>query len=245
MIQEAQHLQKVVWVIDDDETVLLLANEILTGAGFKVRTFSDAATALAAAPAGLPDLAVVDVIMPGLNGFEFCSRLRQLPQGTMIPILVTTSLDDSASIKQAYLAGATNFATKPINWDIEIQRLHYLLKSADLARELQQKEQETRLAKEDWERTFNAIADPVCVLDRNLKVLRANEATARLLNLPAESLLGRRCADLFSCQTGRSQCPAMKARATRQPVTAELRCGPADNVFEITVSPVFAGTGSS
>ena len=121
MIQESQLFQKVVWVIDDDETALLLADEVLTGAGFQVRTFSDAATALADASAGLPDLVVVDVIMPGLDGFEFCSRLRQLPQAAVIPILVTTSLDDTASINRACQAGATNFVTKPINWATEVQ----------------------------------------------------------------------------------------------------------------------------
>ena len=239
MIQETQHFQKVIWVIDDDETALMLAEDVLAGAGFKVRTFLDAATALAAAPAGLPDLVVVDVIMPGINGYEFCSRLRQLPRGALIPILVTTSLDDNASINQAYQAGATNFATKPINWTIEVQRLHYLLKSADLARELQQKEQETRMAKEDWERTFDSINDSVMVLDTNRTVLRANTATAKLLGLSVESILGRHCYELFH-RTSQpcSECPATCTEASGLPVSAEVKCGPANNLFEITISPV-------
>ena len=242
MIQEAQHFQKVVWVIDDDETALLLAQEVLAGAGFRVRTFVDAASALAAAATDFPDLVVVDVIMPGINGYEFCSRLRRLPQGAMIPILVTTSLDDSASINQAYQAGATNFATKPINWAIEVQRLHYLLKSADLARELQQKEQETRLAKEDWERTFNAISDPVTILDKDLKILRANNATLNLLGLPAESILGRQCHELFHCPSQPCpDCPAAAVQSTSLPASAEGKCGPAENAFEVTVSPVTDG----
>ena len=239
MIQESQHFQKVVWVIDDDETALLLANEVLTGAGFKVRTFLDAAAALAAAATDLPDLVVVDLIMPGINGFEFCARLRQLPQSAMIPILVTTSLDDSASIKQAYQAGATNFATKPINWAIEVQRLHYLLKSAGLARELQQKEQETRMAKEEWERTFNSINDPVFVLDTNRNILRANTSTAKLLKLPVESILGRHCYELFHCASQPCpECPATCAQASSGIACAEVKCGPDNNLFEVTVSPI-------
>ena len=242
MIQESQHLQKVVWVIDDDETALMLAEEVLAGAGFKVRTFLDAATALAAAATDLPDLVVVDVIMPGLDGFEFCSRLRLLPQGAMIPILVTTSLDDTASINKAYQAGATNFATKPINWAIEVQRLHYLLKSADLARELQRKELETRLAKEDWERTFNAINDPVTILDKDLKALRANNAALNLLGLPAESILGRPCHELFHCSSQPCpDCPAAVVQSTGLTASAEGKCGPAETAFEVTVSPVTNG----
>ena len=211
MIQESQHLQKVVWVIDDDETALMLAEEVLAGAGFKVRTFLDAATALAAAATDLPDLVVVDVIMPGINGFEFCSRLRLLPQGAMIPILVTTSLDDTASINKAYQAGATNFATKPINWAIEVQRLHYLLKSADLARELQRKELETRLAKEDWERTFNAINDPVTILDKDLKALRANKPPSICWDCPPNPFWAVRATNYFIA-------PASLVRNARQPL---------------------------
>lgn len=239
MIQESQHFEKVIWVIDDDETALLLAQEVLAGAGFKVRTFLDAATALATAATDLPDLAVVDVIMPGINGFEFCSRLRRLPQGAIIPILMTTSLDDSTSIKQAYQVGATNFATKPINWAIEVQRLHYLLKSAGIARELQRKELETRLAKEDWERTFNSINDPVSILDADLKVLQVNAAATKLLGLPLESILGRHCHELFQCPAPACpECPAVGVLATRLPATAEGKCGPNETVFEVTVSPV-------
>ena len=228
MVQESQHFQKKVWVIDDDETVLLLAEEVLAGAGFNVRTFSSGASALAAAATRLPDLMVVDLIMPGLNGFEFCTRLRRLPQGGIIPILVTTSLDDSASIQQAYQAGATNFATKPINWAIEVQRLHYLLQSADVARELQQKEKEARMAKEDWERTFNSISDPIVLLDTNQKILQANMAAVKLLGRPVESILDNPCYKLFH-GTGRicSECPFDRAQTTRQPVCAEVKGGPA------------------
>ena len=226
-------------MIDDDEIALLLANEVLTGAGFKVRIFSDAAAALADAAAGLPDLVVVDVIMPGLDGFEFCSRLRQLPQAAVIPILVTTSLDDTTSINRACQAGATNFATKPINWATEVHRLHYLLKSAEIARELQRKELETRLAKEDWERTFNAISDPVTILDKDLKVLRANNAAVNLLGLSAESILGRSCHELFHCPSQPCpDCPAAAVQSTGLPASAEGKCGLVNNLFEVTVSPV-------
>ena len=107
--------QKIVWVIDDDETALMLAQEVLGHAGFQVQTFTNAHSALVLTQAQIPDIIVVDVMMPDIDGFEFCTRLRCLPQGVAIPILVTTSLNDTASIDKAYEAGATNFATKPLN----------------------------------------------------------------------------------------------------------------------------------
>jgi signal transduction histidine kinase/DNA-binding response OmpR family regulator len=239
MTQESPRSQKTVWVIDDDETTLLLAEESLAAAGFRILTFANATSALAAAQAKMPDIIVVDVIMPGMDGFEFCTRLRRLAQGDFVPILVTTSLDDTVSIDKAYEAGATNFATKPLNWAVEIYRLDYMLRSANTARDLAQKEQETRLAKEDWERTFDSISDVVAVLDVDLNILRVNRAATKWLGRPSEAILGRPCHELYHCVAQRCpDCPALRAKATNLPASAEIQCGPAGKLFEITVSPV-------
>ena len=239
MNQKTCRSLKTVWVIDDDETALLLADEVLSDAGFQVRTFANASSALAAAETEIPEIMVVDVIMPGLNGFEFCARLRSLPQGAVVPILVTTSLDDTTSIDNAYEAGATDFATKPLNWTIEIYRLDYMLRSAKTALNLLEKEHETRLAKEQWERTFDSITDSVTVLDTDLNILRANKATTKLFGGAPEATLGRPCYKLF--QRGGEKCencPANRVLATNLASSAEIKCGPAGNQFEVTVSPV-------
>jgi len=177
--------------------------------------------------------------MPGMDGFEFCSRFRELPRGDGIPVLVTTSLEDIASINRAYQAGATNFATKPVNWAIEVQRLHYLLKSADLASELKQKEQETRLAKEDWELTFDSIADVVMVLDPDLTILRANRAAVKMFGGSEGGIIGRPCFELFYKSDQRCpDCPVWQVQASGLPASAEINCAPSGSLFEITVSPV-------
>ena len=239
MNQELTRSLNTVWVIDDDETALLLAEEALSDAGFQVQTFTDALGALVAAQTKLPDIIVVDVIMPGMNGYDFCTALRRLPRGTVVPILVTTSLDDTTAIDKAYEAGATNFATKPLNWAIEIYRLDYMLRSASIALDLLQKEHETRLAKEDWERTFDSIADGVIVLSADLKILRANQAIAKAFNRPPEAIVGRLCHEVFNLDRGACpDCPVPRVLATSRTAAAEIKCGPAGNLFEITVSPV-------
>src|ERR1039458_8944736 len=105
MNHTAARAKYTVWIVDDDETALLLAEEVLTQAGFQVRTFTNAPSALAAAQTKLPDIIVVDVIMPGMSGFDFCTALRRLPRGAVVPILVTTCLDDTAAIDKAYEIG--------------------------------------------------------------------------------------------------------------------------------------------
>ncbi|MBL9129279.1 MAG: response regulator [Verrucomicrobiales bacterium] len=128
---------KRVWIVDDDEIVLLLAEEVLAAERFRVECYSEPARALEALDAGPPDIVVLDLMMPGMDGFEFCRRLRAHPIGRSLPVLMATALDDHGSINRAYEAGATDFTVKPVNWTIEAHRLRYLLRSADVARDLQ------------------------------------------------------------------------------------------------------------
>jgi DNA-binding response OmpR family regulator len=121
-------------LVEDDETSLMLAENALTAAGFTVRTFLDALLALQEAQRGWPDLIVTDVMMPRMTGFELCARACGLPGGQALPVLVTTALGDTDSIDRAYVAGATGFATKPVNWEIEIHRLRYMLRAAEIAK---------------------------------------------------------------------------------------------------------------
>ena len=214
--------RKLVWVVDDDETVLMLAEAVLASEGFAVRTFSEPERAIEAATHGHPDIIVLDVMMPGMNGFEFCSRLRMQPDGVDVPVLMATSLDDPSSIARAYEAGATNFATKPLNWAIETHRLRYMLRVAETSRLLKSKEQETRLAKEDWERTFNSFSDIVTLLSPDLKVLRANLATVTALKKPLDSIIGFHCYQLFTnSEVPCTNCPIQQAILTGTPVSAE------------------------
>jgi signal transduction histidine kinase len=128
--------QKLVWLIDDDETTLILAEDVLTGAGFSVRTFPNAPGALGAIRDGWPDVIVTDVLMPGMDGFELCARLRAIPGGQLVPIMVTTSLEDTLSIERAYKEGATGFATKPLNWTSEVHHLRFMMLASDTAKAL-------------------------------------------------------------------------------------------------------------
>ena len=141
-------VQKNIWVVDDDETALMLAEGVLTDKGFHVETFSDPARAIETLATRLPDIIVLDVLMPGIDGFAFCSRLRAQPNGADVPVLMATALDDPSSIDRAYEVGATDFVIKPINWAIETHHLRYMLRGAETARLLKSKEQETRQAKE-------------------------------------------------------------------------------------------------
>ena len=123
-------------VVDDDPTIRLLAREILEQNGFTVTEADNGRNALEHFAATGGDLVLLDVMMPELDGFATCQRLRQTPAGSQVPIVMMTGLEDSASIQRAYDAGATDFIVKPIIWSILAQRARYILRASNALREV-------------------------------------------------------------------------------------------------------------
>ncbi len=126
----------VVLVVDDDQMARFLARQSLTQAGFCVREAADGEQALASVREQRPDLILLDVDMPRLDGFSACAEVRRMPECVNVPILMVTGLDDTESIDKAYSAGATDFATKPINWALLPHRLRYMLRAGSAVAEL-------------------------------------------------------------------------------------------------------------
>jgi len=119
-----------VLVADDDGLLRDIAAATLEGAGFIVETVPSGDAALAACARHMPDIVLLDVEMPGGDGYQACSNIRTLPGGFDVPIVMVTGLDDPTSINLAYDAGATDFVVKPINWALLVHRIRYVLRGA-------------------------------------------------------------------------------------------------------------------
>ena len=116
--QSLSEFDATVLLIDDDAMIRLLATEALQDAGYKVVAAANAETGLELFESVRADLVLLDLVMPGISGFEACARIRKHRLGQHLPIIVMTGLDDRKSIVEAYEAGATDFLTKPILWDL-------------------------------------------------------------------------------------------------------------------------------
>ena len=77
-----------------------------------------------------PDLVLLDVLMPEMDGFAFCSWLRAQPRWRRLPVLMMTGLDDGQSVQRAFEVGATDFIAKPMNWSLVVQRVRFLLRAS-------------------------------------------------------------------------------------------------------------------
>jgi len=119
-----------VLIVDDDHTMRLLTRATLEKNGFQVDEAEDGSTALKVFRDFQPDLILLDVMMPNMDGFATCSALRTLLEGEYLPIVIVTGLDDIDSINRAYEAGATDFITKPINWPLLAHRVRYILRAS-------------------------------------------------------------------------------------------------------------------
>ena len=96
----------LVMVADDDPMVRLLCEQSLESAGFNVTSFADGATALQALSQLQPDIILLDVEMPGADGFSVCQEIRTRSSLKDIPIVMITGSDDTQSINHTYEFGA-------------------------------------------------------------------------------------------------------------------------------------------
>ena len=137
IMSQASHRDQKILVVDDDESHRLLARNALEDSAFIVEEAADGKEGLEAVKRFRPDLVLLDVMMPELDGVSVCTELRSHPDFMDLPILMVTGLDDIDSIERAFNAGATDFVTKPINWPLLVYHVKYVLRSSQLEQELQ------------------------------------------------------------------------------------------------------------
>lgn len=125
-----------VLVIDDDGVARLLAREALEQSGWMVEEAENGRLGLEAFVRQCPDLVLLDILMPEMEGFAVCTELRRLPEGLHVPVLIMTGLEDYQSITQAYDVGATDFIVKPINGLLLGHRVRYMLRASQAMRDL-------------------------------------------------------------------------------------------------------------
>ncbi|MDH3376171.1 MAG: EAL domain-containing protein [Gammaproteobacteria bacterium] len=119
----------VVLVVDDDISARHIIRSHLEPKGYVVHDAGDGLEALSIAEKTRPEIILLDIMMPNMDGFDACEHLRQLPYAKHIPIVMMTGLDDTESIATAYDMGATDFITKPINYPLLSYRMDYVLRA--------------------------------------------------------------------------------------------------------------------
>lgn len=107
-------MSKQVLVVDDEIGALTLIGIMLERGGFDVIKAQDAYTAIDVLKASSPDLIIMDVMMPGMNGIDLCRKVREAPETQEVPVIILSARGDAASVEAGISAGANDYLSKPI-----------------------------------------------------------------------------------------------------------------------------------
>jgi diguanylate cyclase (GGDEF)-like protein len=206
-----------VLIADDDAILREIAGAMLKEAGFSVQSVGSGDAAVAACALRMPDIALLDVEMAEGDGYQACGNIRLLPGGADLPIVMVTGCDDTASIDQAYEAGATDFIVKPINWALLTHRIRYVMRGARTIEALRFSEQKNAAL-------LKAIPDGIFLIDRAGSIGHCFSPIAGLPHVSAREAAPQSLFDLL---------PSAKRGHAMDCLSAALRGDPA--VFEFSM----------
>jgi diguanylate cyclase (GGDEF)-like protein/PAS domain S-box-containing protein len=180
----------VVLIVDDDVTLRILVRESLEQSGFSVEEATDGVEAISAFKSVRPDIVLLDVMMPRMDGFAACAEFQKVQGKEHTPVVMLTSLDDTESIDRAYEVGATDFITKPVNWGILPHHIRYILRASKAFNDLRKSEAKNQALLEAIPDVLFQISKDGTLLE--IKGLRENQVV-----VPSGELLGKKIYDVM------------------------------------------------
>jgi PAS domain S-box-containing protein len=137
-------MTNLILVVDDDALTRLQLRSLLQQEGYQVVEAVNGEQALSLYIKIQPDIVLLDALMPIMDGFTCCTQLQKLPGGAETPVLMITGLDDQASVERALKAGAIDYITKPVKWQVLRQRVRRLLEAHHAIQKLRQQTQQAQ-----------------------------------------------------------------------------------------------------
>ncbi len=107
--------RKKILLVDDSATTLMMEQMVLRGQPYQILTAKNGREAVAAAASEQPDLILLDVVMPEMNGFEACRRIREQEASRHVPIIMVTTKGEEQHVETGFESGCSDYITKPIN----------------------------------------------------------------------------------------------------------------------------------
>lgn len=159
---ETQTYRASILIVDDNPVNIRLLSQMLAEQGYRVRAAIDGPRALSSATTNPPDLVLLDIMMPEMDGYEVCRRLRADPQTHAIPVIFISALNATEDKIKAFTAGGVDFVTKPLQVEEVQARVATHLSLRDLRKGLEQELAERKSAETALELSrehFRTVAD--------------------------------------------------------------------------------------
>jgi len=179
-------------LVDDVAANLRVLYESLNGRNYKLLIANGGKQALEVVHKSHPDLVLLDIMMPDMDGFEVCRRLKQDPETAHIVVIFLSALDDTTDKLRGFQLGAVDYVTKPFHPEEVAARVETHCKLLSLERELARRNRQLELVRD---RILNSMTEGVVGLDRNGRASFVNPAAERILGADARQILARELPD--------------------------------------------------
>jgi two-component system cell cycle sensor histidine kinase/response regulator CckA len=212
-------------VVDDEANDRQLLEVLLAAEGFTIVTASSGAQALAVIALDPPDLILLDVMMPDMNGYQVAEAIKGDPKLAPIPVVMVTMLDDREAMMRALAAGAEDFLSKPVHRAELYMRVRNLLRlkaygdhqgrqSESLEREVGSRTAQLLASEQRYRVLFENAKDAISVLTPNGFVREMNQRWADIVGVPREQLIGRHLRDFAPRGEGPKNIESFRQMAT-------------------------------
>jgi len=180
-------------IVDDQPHNLGILFDFLTRSGFKIFVALDGESAIQRTEVTQPDLIILDVMMPGIDGFETCKRLKQNPSTQDIPIIFMTALSDTVDKVQGFKLGAVDYITKPIHQEEVLSRIQTHIKLYYLQNQLQTKTEELAHLNQNLEEIVQARTQQLIEQEKTALIGRLTQGIVHNLRNRIQLILSYKC----------------------------------------------------
>ncbi|MEO6785246.1 MAG: response regulator [Chthoniobacteraceae bacterium] len=185
-----------VLIVEDSVSQATALQRLLQHNGYEVITAGDGTEALTKMQARRPTLVISDILMPGMDGYELCMRIKGDPQLHELPVILLTSLSEATDILKGLECGANGFVIKPYDDDFLLTRIHHALEHVELRKQARGKpvneirySGQTYTMKTDWMQAVELLVSTYeTAVEKNQQLLKANEKLEQLTKEMSETL---------------------------------------------------------
>ena len=177
-------------IVEDSLADLQLLTQLLVQAGFTVRVAQTGQTALQSVQMRRPDLLLLDISLPDVDGYEICAQLKTQPELEQIPVIFLSGLAQAADKVKAFESGGTDYITKPYQIEELLARIDCHLEHQRVQQVLRQQNQQLRQQEERWQLLIQGTGDGICDLDLcSNEMFLSGQYWSMLGHLPQSSII--------------------------------------------------------
>jgi PAS domain S-box-containing protein len=194
----------IILIVDDQPINLKILLSFLQEQDFELRVLQSGVQALALLRETVPDIILLDVMMPGLNGFETCRKIKADERLVDIPIIFMTALDTVEDKVTGFKAGGVDYITKPFQQTEVLIRINTHINLRKKALKLKETQEELLHQKNKLEALINSIPDPIYIKDVENTYIGCNRAFEEVAGRPEQEIVGKKDHAVFSAEVAAS-----------------------------------------